>query len=57
MDVRQVGDDPEYGQSAELLDQAASLLEEADVAAELIDDHPRQQCSVLGLLQHHRAVD
>ena len=57
MYVREVGDDPEDGYSTELLEELASLVKESEIASELIDDHPCDEATILGLLKHHRAVD
>ena len=50
MYVREVGDDPKDGYSAELLEELASLIKESEIASELIDDHPSDEATILGLL-------
>ena len=50
MYVREVGDDPEDGYSTELLEELAPLVKKSEVASELIDDHPSDEATILGLL-------
>ena len=56
VDVAEVGDDTEHGHAADVFEQSAAVVEEAQVAAELVDDDALDEPAVLLGLQGDAAI-
>ena len=57
MDILEIRDDAQHGDTADILEHPSALFEESQVATELIDDDALDELAVFGCLQGDAAID